>query len=79
MNVSISEKAHKIISQISETEGLALSKVLDDAVESYRRQKLLSQTNQAFQKLKDDKDSWREELAERELWEQTLADGVEKE
>ena len=54
MNVSISEKSHRIIRQISESEGIALSEVLDEAVESYRRQKFLSQTNQAFQKLKED-------------------------
>ena len=79
MEVSISEKSHRIIRQISETEGLAPSEVLDEAVESYRRQKFLSQTNQAFQKLKEDEDGWREEIAERELWARTLADGVEKE
>lgn len=79
MNVSISEKSQKIIRQISETENMPLSKVLDDAVEFYRRQKLLSKANQAFQKLKADEESWREELAERRLWEQTLGDGVEKE
>jgi len=79
MNVSISEKSHRIIRQISETEGLALSEVLDEAVESYRRQKFLSQTNQAFQKLKEDENAWREELAERELWAQTSADGIERE
>ncbi len=78
MNVSISKKAHKVISQISEMEGLALSEVLDKAVESYRRQKLLSKTNQAFQKLKNDQNAWREEIAERKIWEQTLADGIEK-
>lgn len=79
MNVSISERSHDIIRRISETEGLAVSEVLDDAVESYRRQKLLSKTNQAFQKLKEDKAAWSDELAERELWEQTLTDGVESE
>lgn len=79
MNVSISEKSHRIIRQISESEGLALSKVLDEAVESYRRQKFLSQTNQAFQNLKVDEKAWREELGEREIWEQTLTDGIEKE
>lgn len=79
MNVLISEKSHRIIRQISETEGLPLSEVLDEAVESYRRQKFLSQTNQAFQKLKADENAWRDEIAERELWAQTLADGVDEE
>lgn len=78
MNVSISEKTHKVISQISETEGLALSEVLEEAVESYRRQKFLAETNQAFQKLREDRNVWRDEIAEREIWEQTLVDGIEK-
>ncbi|MDQ2746157.1 MAG: toxin-antitoxin system protein [Acidobacteriota bacterium] len=77
MNVSISEKSQKIIRQISETENMAISDILDDAVEVYRRQKLLSRTNQAFQKLKEDPQAWREELADRQLWERTLTDGAE--
>jgi hypothetical protein len=50
--------------------------VLDKAIESYRRYVFLLQANQAFAALKQNEELWQEELAERGLWDQTMADGV---
>jgi hypothetical protein len=52
--------------------------VLDKAIEDYRRYLFLVQANKAFEALRQDEDLWQEELAERQLWDQTLADGVEE-
>lgn len=40
-------------------------------------QSLLAETNAAYAALKADPAAWHEELAERELWEATLADTAE--
>lgn len=50
--------------------------VLDKAIENYRRHIFLVQANQAFVVLRQNRELWQEELAERGLWDQTMADGV---
>lgn len=79
LNVSISDEAHKILIELSAQEGSPIDVILDRAVELYRRQKFLEQANATFQALKDNSDEWEEELKERELWDNTLSDGVEDE
>lgn len=56
-----------------------MQSVIDQAIEDLRRRRMLEETNRAFSALKADKSAWREEIAEREIWENTLSDGVEEE
>jgi hypothetical protein len=44
--------------------------------EEYRRRQIMEQTNAAFAALRADPDAWREELAEREVWDRALLDGL---
>ena len=50
--------------------------VLDAAVEHYRRDKFLDEVNAAYSTLRSDPKGWKAELAERALWDKTLADGL---
>jgi hypothetical protein len=75
--IEISPIAHANLIKLAETVGQPVQKVLDQAIEQYRRQIFLIQTNQAFAELKSNPALWQEELAERALWDVTLADGVE--
>ncbi|HZS05085.1 MAG TPA: toxin-antitoxin system protein [Blastocatellia bacterium] len=77
-NVSISESAHQLLSQLAEMEKISKEAVLDRALENYRRQVFLKQANAAFEALRADSGAWQEELEERELWNNTLADGAEE-
>ena len=52
--------------------------VLDEAIERYRRKRFLRAANAEFAALRNDPKAWKDELGERELWEQTLADGLGK-
>jgi len=52
--------------------------VLDRAIERYRRETFLRAANNDFQALKSDPRAWKHEEQERQLWEQTLADGLDK-
>ncbi len=56
-----------------------MQSVIDQAIEDLRRRKMLEATNLAFSEMKADKTAWREEIAEREIWANTLSDGVEEE
>ena len=78
LNVSISEEAHRVLVDMAVREGDSIDSILDRAVELYRRQKFLEQANEDFQALKNNPDEWKEELEERELWDNTLSDGVEE-
>lgn len=53
--------------------------VLEEAIQHFQREKLIDEANAAFARLKADPEAWTEELAERALWESTLADGLDKE
>jgi len=55
--------------------GETIGEILAKAVESYRRELLLEDTNEAFSKLKEQADLWKGELDEREEWEGSLLDG----
>jgi len=51
--------------------------IIEQAVEQYRRRRFLEGLSQDFKALKEDSQSWQEELEERKLWDKTLLDGAE--
>jgi hypothetical protein len=53
--------------------------LLDKAVEFYRRQRFLEESNRAFEALRADRSAWMAEEAERDMWDITLADDLNKE
>ena len=78
-NVRISPHAHDLLRQIAEEEQQSMQSVLDRALERYRREKFLRAANADFAALRNDHSAWKDELRERELWEQTSSDGLAKE
>jgi predicted secreted protein len=79
VNVRISSNSYQILKSLSQEEGQTMQSLIDNALENLRREKMLEAANRAFATLKANENEWNEELAERELWENTLSDGVEKE
>ncbi len=79
VNVRISSSSYQILKALAQEKGQTMQSLIDQALEDLRRRKMLEATNEAFAALKSNDDLWREELEERKLWEQTLADGVERE
>jgi len=59
--------------------GESMQTIIEQAVEQYRRRRFLEGLNQDFKTLKEETQSWQEELEERKLWDKTLLDGVENE
>ena len=74
-NVRISERSYLVLKRIADQEAKPMPMLLDEAVESLRRKRFLTEVNQAFAALKADPKAWRAELEERALWDNTLADG----
>lgn len=79
VNVRISSTSYQILKALSKGNGQSMQSVIDQAIEDLRRRRMLEATNSAFSALKADKTAWQEELDERNEWENTLLDGVEKE
>lgn len=75
--VRVSEHTHELLRKLAEASGEPLAKVLERAVESYRREQFFAELNAAYARLQADPVAWKEELAERALWESTLADGLD--
>ena len=75
--VRIRPETHSKLKALAEDAGKPLAEMLDEAVEVLRRQRILEASNLAYAALKQDPKAWQVELAEREAWDATLADGLE--
>ncbi len=86
-DAQLGQLSHKrFLTEQEQAEELRLKKLklhakdqMDKAIECCRRDKFLRDANADFAAVKCDKEAWKEELEERELWEQTLADGLAEE
>ncbi len=74
----ISESSREILRKLAEASGDSMQVVLDRAVETYRRQRFLEESNKAFEALRANAKLWKSEQAEREAWEITVGDDLEE-
>ena len=77
-NVRISPHAHELLRQLAEEEAESMQAVLDKAIERYRRERFLRAANTEYEALRRDPKAWKQELQEREIWQQTTADGLDR-
>jgi len=75
--VRLLKDTHLELRQIALKEGTSIQTVLENMVTEYRRRTMLEEGNRAYAALQRDSAAWKEEMAERKLWENTLADGLE--
>ncbi|HWQ70141.1 MAG TPA: toxin-antitoxin system protein [Patescibacteria group bacterium] len=75
----ISEPAHEVLRRLADESGEPMQAILDKAVEMYRRQRFLDESNRAFEALRADPTTRKSEQAERVAWDITLADGLDRE
>ena len=75
----ISEPTREVLRKLAEQSGESMQALLEKAVEMYRRQRFLEESNRAFDALRGNPETWKTEQAGREAWEMTLADGLEQE
>ena len=76
-NVRISPRAHQLLRQLAKDAGQSMQSILDKSIETYRREEFLRAANRDYAALRRNPKGWKEELRERELWERTLADGLD--
>jgi len=76
LNVRISSHTHASLRQLARDAGESMQAILDQAVERYRRASFLRAANADFAALRRNPKAWKAELRERQVWDQTLADGL---
>jgi predicted transcriptional regulator len=77
LTVRISRSSHAALRVLAEETDESMTEILDKAIEAYRRQRFLDGLNADFAALRQNKAAWTEELAERDLWDAAVGDGLE--
>jgi predicted transcriptional regulator len=75
--VRINKDIYKELKRIADSENETIQKIMEIALQEYRTKIFFCQLAESVAKYKASKDDWMEEIAERKLWENTLADGLE--
>ena len=73
----VTSKTHDTLRAIAKEKGSSMQQVVEEAVERYRRQLILDETNAAYAALRKDPKAWAEVEAEQAAWDVTLHDGSE--
>ena len=73
----ISPAARHALREIASRTGEPMQAIFDQAIEAYRRQRLLDEANAAYATLRKVPAAWRAELEERAARDATLADGAD--
>lgn len=77
--IRISEQTHRTLARLAREAGTPMNEVVEQAIELYRRQRIIREANEAYSALRADPEAWAEVQAERTAWEATLADGLDHE
>lgn len=77
-NVRIQPRAHRQLQAMAEAAGRTMPDVLAEAIDRQYRNWLLAGLAEDYARLRTDKKAWAEECKERNLWDQTLADGLKE-
>ena len=78
-SIRIDEQALAVLRELARRQRQPVQTVLKQAIDSYRREKFLEEANAAFAALRSKPEAWDEEQQERDIWDQTAGDGLERE
>ena len=77
--VRIGTETHQLLSTLKQQTGASFTELLADSVERFHEQMVIERLNTGYAELRNDKQAWQDELAERATWDNTLDDGLEDE
>ena len=78
-SIRIDSQALATLRELARRQRVSIQAVLTQAIDSYRREKFLEEANSAFAALRKDPEGWKQELSERQSWDQTSGDGLDRE
>ncbi|MFH0800200.1 MAG: CopG family transcriptional regulator [Pseudomonadota bacterium] len=76
--VRIDRESENILREMTEREHLSRGRIIQKALVIYRRKCFLNNCAEAYASLKSDSKAWKDEIIEREAWDSTGGDGLEK-
>jgi hypothetical protein len=76
-NVRIQPESYAKLRELAERESSTMPKVLAEAIDELYRKRFFEDCDRAYSRLKADPKAWKDELADRAAWDQTLGDGLE--
>ena len=76
--VRINSKSRSILKELVGKQNDTQTQLIQKALENYQRAIFLMDYRRGYELLKSDKEAWAEEMAEREAWDSTISDGLEK-
>ena len=76
--IRVKAETHVKLKTMAQQTGQSMPDVLEQAVESLRRQRMIEDTNRAYAALRHDAEAWNAALAERAAWYTTLDDALDK-
>src|SRR5579864_4260942 len=77
--VRISKESWRSLKSLAKGKHQTMQAVLEEALETYRRQRFFEALDMSVNRLKGDPKAWKAEMYERKAWEATVADGLEPE
>jgi len=78
-SIRINEHALAVLRELARKQCQPVQTVLNEAIDSYRREKFLEEANAAFAALRSNPEAWSDEQQERQIWDHTTGDGLERE
>ena len=78
MTVRVHENTHHALKELARQTGEAMADILAKAIDQYRRQRFLQGLGEDFAALRHQPEAWQEELRERQVWDATLGDDLDR-
>lgn len=75
--IRISTQTHNSLRELAQATNLPMQKIIEEAIDQYRRQHLLAAANAAYAQLRADEPEWQVYLKEQAEWDDALNDGLE--
>ncbi|MFH1653198.1 MAG: CopG family transcriptional regulator [Pseudomonadota bacterium] len=76
--VRIDKESDKILHEIAEHERVPMTKIIHEALVSYRKKYFLKKCSEAYSALKSNPKKLKSELGERDYWDNAIDDGLER-
>ena len=77
--VRVEPKVHATLRALSEAEQRSISRVIEEAVDRYQKEKFWKAMHEGFARLRADPVAWSEYQEETALWDSVSGDGLEDE
>ncbi len=77
--VRISESSRELLRELARRTNSTMQNIIEEALAEYKKRLFWDQAERDFQAMREEPDVWEAEVAEREIWDATLRDGLDGE